>query len=131
MQELTNKIKDNLLYNLGSAFFAFMLWGGWAYFINKNSVSALTQGGASFIITLFLIHAVNKLYYSLPIKAGGLLQLFSPAIITVTFTGSCLYLAHKIAGTAHIVKTITPALLVAFIFCIYTTYRLSRGTQNA
>ena len=124
------KIKTSLLYDLGSAFFAFTLWGGWAYFVNRNSLSALTQGAASFIITLFLVHAVTKIYRSLPAKANYILQLFCPAIITVTFTGACLYIAHRITGTAHIEKTIAPALLVALVFCIYTAYRLSRGTRN-
>ncbi len=127
---LMEKIKTSLLYNLGSALFAFTLWGGWAYFINRNSISALTQGAASFIITLFLVHAVTKLYRSLPAKANGILQLFSPAIITVTFTGTCLYIAHRIAGTEHIAKTIAPALLIAFVFCVYTAYRLLRGEHN-
>ena len=124
--------KTSLLYNLASAVFAFVLWGGWAYFINVNIVSGLTQGTASFVITLFLVHAVTCLYHTLSSKKmSEFLQLLLPAIITVGFTGTCLYIIHSIANTPHIAKTIAPALLVAFLFCIYTAYKLTQGTQNA
>jgi len=122
--------KTSFIYNLGSALFAFILWGGWAYFINNNMISALTQGTASFIITLFLVHAVTRLYHNLSTKVNGNIQLLLPAIITVSFTGTCLFIVHLIAGTAHITKTIAPALLVAFLFCVYTAYKL-QGNKYA
>lgn len=125
------KIKNSLFYNLGSALFAFTLWGGWAYFINRTITSALIQGAASFIITLFLVYAVSSIYLRLVGKVNNILQLFIPAIITVSFTGTCLYIIHYVAGTAHIVNTIAPALLVAFTFCVFTAFRLSKETSNA
>ena len=125
------EIKKSLLYSLNSALFAFTLWGGWAYFINRKIISSLIQGVASFIITLFLVYAVTKIHHNLPDKSNIFLQLFCPAIITVTFSGTCLYIAHRIVDTAHIANTISPALLVAFVFCIYTAFRLSNGEGNA
>ncbi len=126
----TQNHKTSLLYNLISALFAFVLWGGWAYFVNRNIISALTQGIASFIITLFLVKAVTQLYNMLSDRMGDVLQLLLPAIITVSFTGSCLFLAHSLAGTAYITKTIAPALSVALIFCIVTAYKLQKGNKN-
>lgn len=123
--------KTSLLYNIVSALFAFVLWGGWAYFVNRNLVSALTQGTASFIITLFLVKAVTQLYNMLSNKTAALMQLLLPAIITVSFTGSGLFLAHTFAGTAYITKTIAPALTVALVFCIATAYKLKKGGKNA
>ncbi len=122
---LNKQNQTGTLYNLSSAFFAFILWGGWAYFVNNNMVSSLTQGTASFIITLFLVRAVSTLYASLSRKTGnGFVQLMLPAMVTVSFTATCLYIAHSIAGTAHIIKTIAPALLVAFLFCVFTAYKI-------
>jgi hypothetical protein len=123
--------KTSLFYNLGSALFAFIAWGGWAYYVNHSLVSALTQGTASFIITLFLVKAVTQLYNKLAGKTAALLQLLLPAMITVSFTGSCLFLVHSLAGTAYITKTIAPALTVALIFCIVTAYKLKQGEKNA
>ncbi len=122
----TNKHhQTSLFYNLGSALFAFLLWGGWAYYINKNIISSLTQGTASFVITLFLVRAISTLYGSLSNKTDNtLLPIILPAVITVSFTTTFLYIAHIIAGTAHIIKTIAPALLVAFLFCLFTAYKI-------
>jgi TRAP-type C4-dicarboxylate transport system permease small subunit len=65
---MNNKNKTSHFYNLFSAFFAFFLWGSWAYFVNSGNehsgiFSGLAQGTASFVITLFLVHAVTRLYH--------------------------------------------------------------------
>ncbi len=125
--------KPSKQYNLISATFAFILWGGWSYFINSKYgtsaglISGFTQGAASFTITLFIVHAITFLT---PKFHGKLSQFFLPAVITVCFTGSCLALIHIIIGTPAIAYTISPALLVAFSFCIFTTNRIQRNIKG-
>lgn len=121
------------LFTALSALAAFLLWGGWAYFVNAPETSltaaatrltsALTQGTASFLITLFMVRAVSALFNRLPANAFRLLL---PAVITVSLTGSGLAIIHALIGTAKILYTIAPALSVAFLFCLLTAYKLSK-----
>lgn len=117
--------RTSSLFNLLSASFAFLLWGGWAYYINHNVISGLAQGTASFVITLVMVRSVTWWYHHLPIGYGRLLL---PSILTVSMTGTALACIHAYVGSAHIIKTIAPALTVAFLFCMYTTFKLRKGT---
>lgn len=116
-------------FTIFSAFAAFLLWGGWAYYLSYDKsigitsgiVSGLTQGIASFIITLFMVKTVTWLFKRMPQSHLGIVL---SALATVCFTGSCLYLAHFLVGTENIVLTIIFPLSVAFAFCLTTAYRL-------
>lgn len=120
-------------FNLTSAILAFVLWSGWAYFVNGGPsteghssapmVSALTQGTGSFIITLIMVRLVSWIYHLLPVHSA---RIVSAALITVSITGSCLATAHAVVGTPEIVSTIAPALAVAFFFNVYTASMLRR-----
>ncbi len=128
-----NTLKTSRLYNFLSAMFAFLIWGGWAYYINGREnletgiISGITQGMASFTITLLMVHAVSWIYRRLP---NNFWQLILPAIFTVSFTGSCLAAIHYAVGTPEIIYTISPALSVAFAFCLFTAYKLRRATHK-
>jgi len=126
-----NKIRVSLAFKVISAILAFVLWGGWAFYINEASdtrlVSAITQALASFSITLILVHMVTFIFHRLPVT---LMRIALPAIISISITGSGLVLAHTCAGTSRIFFTIAPALAVAFVFCIYTTLKLHRATTD-
>lgn len=112
---------------------AFTLWGAWAFWVNSDAAgeggwssplsSGLTQGGGSFIITLIMVRAVTWLFHHLPARST---RLVLPALITVAVTGSCLATAHTLVGTPHIVRTIAPAISVAFLFNVYTAVKLGR-----
>jgi hypothetical protein len=121
--------KTSIQYNLFSASSAFFLWGGWAYYVNSaksettGMISGITQGIASFTITLLVVYAVTKIYNRLP--TGGL-RLILPAVITVTCIGVCLVFIHTLAGTPYILPTIAPSLSVAFLFCTFTAYKLGK-----
>lgn len=113
-------------YNILSASLAFFIWGGWSFYINDASMffrvtSGLAQGVSSFIITLIMVKIVTWFYYRIYFKQ---LRFILPAIITVFCTGSVLIAIHYIIGTPYILKTVSPALSVAFIFCLYTSYKL-------
>ncbi len=129
---MVKSIKTSRHYRYLSALIAFLLWGGWAFYINNNAtvhtgvISGLTQGTASFMITLFLVHSVTRLYHRF---SHPIVKLLFPAIMTVSFTGSCLLFIHLVAKTPHIILTILPAITVAFSFCLFTTYKLHKNSQ--
>ena len=124
-----NSPRTSRIYNVLSALSAFLLWGGWAFYVNggadavKGLTSGLTQGTASFIITLVMVRVVTWFFKHLP---GNFLQLPLAAFLTVTITGSCLVGIHWLMHTPHIFNTIAPALSVAFAFCWYTAYKLRK-----
>jgi hypothetical protein len=126
-----NKVSVSWAFNLISAVFAFVVWGGWAFYINDASearfVSATTQALASFSITLMLVHMVTYIFHRLPITP---MRIVLPAAIAVSITGCGLVLAHTLVGTPQIFFTIAPALAVAFVFCVYTALKLHRATTD-
>lgn len=117
-------------YSLLSASSALFLWGSWAYYVNSAKgqttglIAGLTQGIASFIITLLVVYAVTAIYNRLPRGVGRLIW---PAVITVSCIGVCLVIIHSAAGTPYIFPTIAPSLAVAFLFCMFTSYRLRQA----
>ena len=122
------------LFSYVSAIAALLLWGGWAYVVNDGDnahavglTAALIQGSASFVITLLMVRAVTWLHAYLP---PGRLQLWLPAFTTVTCTGSLLATAHYLAGTPHIFRTISPALLVGLLFCLFTSHTLRKAESH-
>lgn len=133
MDKKTIARRTSRQFNLVSAALAFLIWGGWAYYVNNDQgsstglISGITQGSASFIITLAMVHTVTWLYKNIPPSP---LQLFLPAIITVSITASCLYSVHSLVGTPNIAYTIAPALSVAFMFCVFTCFKLDRLSSH-
>jgi len=84
-------------YELLSALAAFLIWGGWAFYINDGSglgvrlTSGLAQGSASMAITMVMVRAVTGIYHHLP---DNILRLFLPAVVTVSITGGGLAFMH-------------------------------------
>jgi len=123
------RTKTSPLFNLLSAVLAFLLWGGWAFIVNGKLSStagytaALTQGTASAVITLFMVRMVTWLYIILP---ETFFRMILPGFLTVCFTGGCLIGIHYLAGTPEIFYTVSPALTVAFLFNVFTTFKLIR-----
>lgn len=136
-QRTTNPARTSRAFNVASAILAFVLWGGWAYWVNSRGAaparaaspltSALAQGTGSFIITLILVRAVAWFYHRLPAHPA---RLVLPGVFTVTVTGSCLAAAHTLVGTSDIVRTIVPALSVAFAFCVVTAFKIQRAERR-
>jgi ABC-type antimicrobial peptide transport system permease subunit len=85
-------------------------------------ISGLTQGLGSFVITLIMVRFVTALYSHVPRST----QLVLPALLTVAATGTCLASIHALVGTRDIVRTIAPALSVAFVFNVFTAAKLRR-----
>ena len=117
-----------------SALGAFILWGGWALYMNLEygmfvaMQAGATQGMASSLLTLFMVRAVSWIY---TLCGPSKIRLVLPAITTVFFTGSCIFLIHWLMGTPRIIATIVPAIGVAFLFCLFTTYQLTlKASEN-
>ncbi|NQV99705.1 MAG: hypothetical protein HQ483_08405 [Rhodospirillales bacterium] len=119
-------------YNLVSAAFAFVLWGAWASAVNgENGLSGrifagLSQGAASFIITLLMVRLLVFVNGKISFLAAS--ETVS-SIFTVLITGSFLTLVHLTAHTPNIGLTIFPAITVAFLYCLYTAH--TRLRQDA
>lgn len=130
---MEQSIRTSWLFNLISAFLAFLLWGGWAYHINSASspasgaVAALTQGMASFLITLFMVHAITFLFHHFQ---KPIAKVILPAILVNCVTGFFLVSVHTLMGTPRVFATILPALTVAVSFCIFTACKLLKLFQQ-
>ena len=116
-------------FNFLSAILAFFIWGSWACYVNNNSsyhglVSGITQGAASFAITLFIAHAVTRFFNLLPKTA---IVFILPSVLTICITGSALFVIHSLIQTPRIFYTIAPAITVAFIFCLFVTLKLRKS----
>ena len=122
----------NRRYSIGSALGAFAIWGAWAFWVNHHAGmsqavrSGLTQGAASFLITLAMVRLVEYLFarWRYP------LRLWLPPVLTVSLTGSCLASVHWLVKTPHILSTIALPLFVALSFCLFTAYKLERQQQT-
>lgn len=127
---MANKPNVNNSYKLVSAFLALILWGSWAFYVNEPSNSyvrflvAGAQGLASFTITLIMVKIVTFFYAKLEKNS---LQLILPTILTIALSASCLTIIHSVIGAPNILLTISPALSVAFLFCLMTTFQLRRS----
>ena len=128
-RDIVTAFGTSRLYRWVSALFAFLIWGGWAYYANGEAAenqritSTLVQGTASLLITFFMVNAVTWLYGRIEVPY---VRLVLPAVLTVSFTGSSLVAVHYFAGTPNIFYTVAPALSVAFAFCLFTTVKLRR-----
>jgi hypothetical protein len=125
-------------FNLISAALSFMLWGTWGWYANSQPqpgadggsavVSGLTQGIGSSFVTLIMVRSVAWLYHRL---SQNPLAMILPAIITVTSAGTCMTFAHMAVGTQNIFGTLAPALTVATLFNVFTTFKISRLSETS
>jgi len=126
-------IQTSRFYNSLSAIFAFLLWGGWAYYVNAGAdatrafIPAIAQGTASFVITLIMVHLVAWFFNRLQ---GSFFQLPLSVLMTVGITATGLTALHWLVRTPCIFYTILPGVFVGLMFCCYTAYRLRKISKN-
>jgi hypothetical protein len=123
------RARTGKFFNYASAAGAFLLWGGWAYYVNGPGTSAgllsgLAQGAFSFVMTLVLVYLVAYLreYFS---TSGT--RLLLPPLLTVTATTGLLVLVHLSIHTPQLLATIFPAATVALVFTFVTSYKLHQS----
>jgi hypothetical protein len=121
------------LYNFSTAIQGFLLWGGWGFFINSkvsfmNGItSGLVQGVFSFIATLIVIGVLTKLFNFFD---RALFKFIIPTLVMITALTFFSVVAHTLAGTPQILKTIAPNLTVSALFCAFTTYKLINAKDH-
>lgn len=126
-RQATTEAKTSRLYDWGAALLAFVVWGGWAFYVNQPAgfvvglTSGLAQGTVSMLMTLVMIKAVTFIFRRLRHR---LLQLLLPTILTVGAAAGFLIMVHSQVGTPNIFWTIFPSLSMAVPFCAYTSYKL-------
>lgn len=126
------RARTGKLFNYASAFGAFLLWGGWAYYVNgpgtpAGILSGVTQGTFSFLMTLVLVYLVAYLrgYFS---TSGA--RLLLPPLLTVTATTGLLVLVHLSVHTPQLLATVVPAATIALVFTFVTSYKLHQAGEN-
>lgn len=119
-------IQTSIPYRYLSAFLAFLLLGGWAFYINDHGdshteiIPGIILGSCSFIITLIMTHFISFQFNKF---SSGILRIVLPPVITVNITGSMLILWQ-----GHI-QFCLPPLIVALLFNFYTVYKLYLKSQ--
>ncbi len=122
-----SNIQTSKHYAVISALLAFLLWGGWSFYINDAGgyktrvISGGTQGAYSFMITLLMTNFITFQYNKL---SNTIFKILLPPFITVGVTGTMLVFIHIMVGTPSIFYTVSPALTVAFLFSFLTIYKL-------
>ena len=117
------------LYTWGSALLSFVLWGGWAFLVNRSAgmssgvVSGLAQGTASALMTLVMIRVVTAVFRRLTSRVA---QMVVPTVLTVGGAACFLVAVHTLVGTPEILWTILPGLSGGVPFCAFTSYKLQR-----
>lgn len=133
---VSTTLETSLRYRVISAGLAFVSWGGWAYFVNSQSVSvgqaspvvsAAIHGCGSALVTLVMVAAVTRLVNRL---FRHPLRTVLPSALTTATTGSCMTTAHILAGTANVPATVVPGLVVAFCFNLITTRKLLQKSDE-
>jgi ABC-type Na+ efflux pump permease subunit len=126
---VSNYSMASFTYKLGSAFFAFLLWGSWAWYANGANgewttlLTAIAQGISSFIVTLVLVELVMRLYH---LFKHPLARILLSALIVTMLSASLLLFIHLGVGTKQILQTIIPPSTVAFLFCLYTSIKVHK-----
>jgi len=133
IRQVTTEVKTSRLYDWGAALLAFLVWGGWAFYVNQPAglavglTSGAAQGTVSMLMTFVMIKAVTLIFRHL---SNRVLQLTLPTILTIGAAAGFLVLVHSQVGTPNIFWTIFPSLSMAVSFCAYTSYQLQSSVDR-
>jgi multidrug transporter EmrE-like cation transporter len=105
--------------------FAFVVWGGWAFWVNLSSGdtsqalrSGMTQGIYSAVMTFYMSFVV---YFFWQKTRHLRLWWLLPTLATVGHTGLLLVGAHILNHTPNVAKTVSVPLIVAAGYCLFLT----------
>lgn len=115
---------------------AFVIQGSWAVYANhefgwgKSLPAGLVQGLCSSAMTYLSTILIEYILY-IASAAASPLRFAAASVSTIVFIAAVQNLAHWLAGTPQIVKTILPAVLIGGIYCIvYALGRVFLGRQR-
>ncbi|MDU9004444.1 hypothetical protein [Sedimentitalea todarodis] len=112
--------------------FAFLAMGGWAIYANAAHPmpgplpAGLVQGSISAGLTLFLKRTVDWLR---PTFSQGIGHV-APALIASSASAILLIIAHMLAGTPEIAKTIAVPLLVSASYILTYNFMSQRRARE-
>lgn len=101
----------------------FLVYGGWAYYINEpyamGATAGLTQGSYSFALTMTTTLFMEYLFDSLKGIRG---RSIATVAITSLITFSTAYGIHWFVGTPMILVTILPGFVIGSVYtAVYVT----------
>lgn len=115
---------------------AFFIQGSWAVYANhefgwgKSLPAGLVQGLCSFAMTYLSTMLIEYILF-VASAAARALRFTAASASTIVFIAAVQSLAHWLAGTPHIFKTILPAVVIGGIYCIvYALGRVFLGRQR-
>jgi hypothetical protein len=106
---------------LAPPFIGFLFYGGWAFWVNFGAgqtlavKAAVTQGGYSFTITLFLALLIEWLFLRFKKRS---FRLFFISLITCSFLYVTSWSLNYFAGTPNILLTILPGAAVSTVYTV-------------
>ena len=110
--------------SLAAGIAGFIVYGGWAYYINEpydmGVAAGMTQGTYSFVLTLsttLLMEFLMDLFSTQ--KAQTALTVAATSLVTF----ATAYLIHVLVGTPEILLTILPGFLIGTVYTV--TYVLT------
>lgn len=120
-------MKNEKIYRIVSIAGAFLLWSSWAYFINESTLqqrilSAVAQGTLSALATSLMIKSLKSLSATFNI-------FIIPSLIVTLFTTVAGITIHTLIDTPHIFRTLLPAVSVAFIYSLLTSYQFHKNVS--
>lgn len=115
-------------FDYASAAGAFLIWGGWAWYVNgpgsaAGLASALAQAVFSGAMTLALVRMITGLR---GLFSTGRARFLLPPLISVTASTTLLVFIHWVVSTPRLLATIAPSVSVALIFSFVTSFKLHR-----
>lgn len=115
---------------------AFFIQGSWAVYANrefgwgKSLPAGLVQGLCSFAMTYLSTILIEYILFAAG-AAAKTLGFTAASASTIVFIAAAQSLAHWLAGTPHIIKTILPAVVIGGIYSIvYALGRVFLGRQR-
>jgi ascorbate-specific PTS system EIIC-type component UlaA len=112
---------------------AFLIQGGWAVYANHESgwerslPAGLVQGLCSFAMTYLSTLLMEYILLAASAASAGW-RFVAASGGTFLFITAVQSLAHWLAGTPHIARTILPAVIVGAIYCVvYSSGRVFFG----
>lgn len=114
------------------SFLALLIYGSWAWAINRTSgswvgiKSAIAQGGMSFLVTAFMTIGIEYIHQHL--KSCGL-QFWFAALSPIILLLIMMIIIHWALGTPHIFMTIMPSAIVGLTYSLIYTFLLGRAKR--
>ena len=125
-------MKELTRYKYATSSAAALIWGSYAYFVNRNGTSSalnsgLLQGISSFGITYISVEALKNLHDMFEQNVD---KLILPPLVLLLLTSGLYSSVHYIIKTENIVATLLPNLLAGFTFSLVTCLHLNKKSYQ-